>query len=256
MKKFLLSITATVISVLTANAQCNFIHVTSTATDTVSYIFSGGAFQYGCAPIAPSYWFVGNGVSVTINFVSPATNPSLRVWGMNDDDSASVSVNGVNYPLTASTASYDTKVVCGISPGPDGVLFSGGKLVGANNNNLGNYSYQNVQINTTNINSILLTGLSGNGWGFAGVTVCPSPIGIADYYATDHIIGVYPNPTNQIVNFSDQANVQLTNVSGQIVASRKSVNRLDLRELPAGIYFVLLTDNNGQVLKRGKIVKE
>ena len=93
---------------------------------------------------------------------------------MNYDDMASIKVNGIDFPLNLSSASYDTKVVCGISPGPDGIIFKEGILVGADNTTGGNYSYQNVQLNTTNVSSITITGISGAGWGFVGVSVnCP-----------------------------------------------------------------------------------
>ena len=67
---------------------------------------------------------------------------------------------------------------------------------------------------------------------------------------------IYPNPTSNVINFSVQTNVQLTNVTGQIVANKANVNTLDISGQPLGIYFVTLTNDNGQVLQRSKIVKE
>ena len=168
-KKLLFTILISFIG-LTVNAQSIFIPSTSTSTSTLSYSFVGGSFaSYGCAPIDPTRWLSGNDKSVTVTFVNPQSDPSFRVWGMNSDDIVSVKVNGVSYPLTSSSASYDTKVVCGTSPGTDGVVFSGGNLVGPNIN--GNYSYQNIQLYTTNVTSITITSTAGNGWGFAGITV-------------------------------------------------------------------------------------
>ena len=69
-------------------------------------------------------------------------------------------------------------------------------------------------------------------------------------------ITVYPNPTTGKINFSVHTNLQLTNLTGKIIADRKNVNTLDLSEQPAGIYFIALTDNNGQVVQRSKITKE
>ncbi|MBL0309473.1 MAG: T9SS type A sorting domain-containing protein [Bacteroidetes bacterium] len=42
-------------------------------------------------------------------------------------------------------------------------------------------------------------------------------------------MSVYPNPTNSTINFSVQTNVQLTNVTGQIVANKKNVSTLDIQ---------------------------
>ncbi|MBK6760026.1 MAG: hypothetical protein IPG73_04870 [Ignavibacteria bacterium] len=171
----LLTICLFAVCCYTAGAQCLFIPSTSTEAGILSYDFSGGSFQkYGCTQIDPTYWISGNGKSVTITFVQPTSYPCLRVWGMNTDDTASIHVNGENYQLTASTGSYDKKTLCGTSPGTEGVVFVNGKLVGANSPSLGNYSFQDVQLNAENVASITITGLSGSGWGFAGVVVkCP-----------------------------------------------------------------------------------
>lgn len=159
-----------------ANAKENYIRSDASAPDILSFSFTGGSFQsYGCAGQDPTYFVTGSGnKTITVNFVSPQTNPSFRVWGLNDDDSVKVYVNEAEYPLHESSASYDEKVICkkvSKDPGPDGVVFSSGLLVGAVNNEIGNYSYQNVTLKNTNISSITLVGLSGRGWGFAGVTI-------------------------------------------------------------------------------------
>lgn len=156
-----------------ANAQtAQYMSANTPHEKTLSFNLSGGAFKsYGCKPIDPTYWIAGAGATVTVTFDSPEANPSFRVWGMNTDDMATVSVNGVAYPLTSSSASYAPKVVCGTSPGPNGVLFSDGNLVGANTPGEANFSYQDIQIKSVNVTSITVTGVKGAGWGFAGVSV-------------------------------------------------------------------------------------
>lgn len=235
------------------NAQCNYIPATSTATDTLSYVFYGGSFSsFGCGPIDPTRWFSGSGNSVTVTFVNPQSYPSFRVWGMNDDDAASVIVNGVSYPLTSSSASYDTKVICGVSPGPDGVLFSGGNLVGANDNSQGNYSYQNVQLNATNVTSFVVTGMSGAGWGFAGVSVnCAVQSSVNQLSASQQLL-IYPNPFNSsatILFDSEVINAELNiyNLQGQIVRSVNNIsgNKIEIERgnLERGNYFIRLTQD-------------
>jgi hypothetical protein len=155
-----------------ANVTCTFVPSTSTS-QSLAYTFAGGSFQsYGCAPIDPTYWLAGTGMSVTVTFVAPQARPSIRVWGMNTDDTASLTVNGAAYPLTTVTASLTPKVVCGLSPGPDGVAFVNNLLTGANTPAAGNYSYQDVTVEMSGVSSILITGQSGAGWGFAGASVC------------------------------------------------------------------------------------
>jgi hypothetical protein len=158
------------------HAQCQYIPAASESSDILTYDLSGGTFaSYGCKPIDPTYWVSGStGGTMKVTFTTPASNPSLRVWGMNDDDTAAISVNGSYYPLTPSSASYGRKVVCGTSPGPDGVSFVHGKLVGVNSNSDANFSYQDITIRTSDVSTIVITAESGNGWGFAGVSVdCP-----------------------------------------------------------------------------------
>lgn len=80
--------------------------------------------------------------------------------------------------------------------------------------------------------------------------------GINDLTTKNNLIAIYPNPTNSTINFSVQTNVELTNVTGQIVANEKNVNTVNISKQPAGVYFVTLTDDKGQVLQCSKIVKE
>jgi hypothetical protein len=148
-----------------------FVATTSTETDVMSFAFSGGTFEsFGCAPIDPTYWLSGAGMSATVTFATPQTYPSIRVWGMNTDDTAAISVNGNAYPLDATSASLAEKVVCGLSPGPDGMAFVDGALTGANTSVDGNYSYQDVMIKRAGVTTIQITGLTGNGWGLAGAS--------------------------------------------------------------------------------------
>ena len=154
------------------SVPCTYVPATSSSQTVLTYTLAGGSFQsYGCAPIDPTYWLSGSGMSVTVTFAAPQVRPSIRVWGMNTDDTASVTVNGNAYSLNANTASFTPKVVCGVSPGPDGVTFSNGMLSGANTPSQGNYSYQDVIVQATGVMSIRITGQTGAGWGLAGASV-------------------------------------------------------------------------------------
>ena len=80
--------------------------------------------------------------------------------------------------------------------------------------------------------------------------------GTDNHFAKDGSIVVYPNPAINQINFSVQTNVLLTTITGQIMTDRKDINTLDISGLLPGIYFLTLTNDLGQVLKRSKIVKE
>ncbi|MBK9073961.1 MAG: T9SS type A sorting domain-containing protein [Flavobacteriales bacterium] len=222
-----------------AQEPCHFIRADSPNTDTVTFTFNGGAFaSYGCIPIDPTYWMSGSGMDVTATFAQPVDFPAFRVWGMNDDDVASVAVNGIAYPLDAQSAHYDPKVVCGLSPGPDGVEFINGNVVGANTNVEGNYSYQDVILNVLGVNSITVTGLAGAGWGFAGVSVyCATDV--PDLSMAEQ--GLYPNPTSGIVQLTDRTNgtvaVSIHNAQGRLVKQLGAIGgSIDLSDLAPGIY--------------------
>lgn len=102
---------------------------------------------------------------------------------------------------------------------------------------------------------------STNNWTNIDVTTsfsenCDETTSIINLNATENTIHVYPNPTKNQINFSDQTNVQVTNMTGQIIVDFKNVNTLDFSDQTAGIYFLILTDNHGQEIQRSKIVKE
>jgi Secretion system C-terminal sorting domain len=82
-----------------------------------------------------------------------------------------------------------------------------------------------------------------------------SPLGVDELNLINYI-RIYPNPTKNQIHFSVQANATLTNTIGQVVATIKNVNSLDLSNQTNGIYFLTLTNDAGQVLQQSKIVKE
>ncbi len=224
-------------------AQCDFIPSTSSSIDTLYYSFSGGIFaSYGCAPIDPSFWLSGNGIYVTINFVNPQDYPAVRVWGMNDDDSASVDVNGLNYPMNLASASYAPKVVCGISPGPDGVIFANGKIVGANSNGLGNYSYSDVTINSTGVTTITVTGTNGAGWGFAGTVVECAPLPVAAFSANPN--SVCPGTCLAFTNLSINATTYEWTFAGANPSTGTDINPTSICYNTPGSYDVSLIVTN------------
>jgi hypothetical protein len=168
-----------------ASSQCTYHQASAGSNSAVTFTLAGGSFQsYGCAGADPTYWVAGSAGPMTITFATAQNNPSIRVWGMNSDDVASVSVNGSAYTLNSGTASYNPKVVCGISPGPNGVTFSGGNLTGANSQVDGNWSYQDVIINASNVTTITINSLSGLGWGFVGASTTGLSVSATAYNTT------------------------------------------------------------------------
>lgn len=68
-------------------------------------------------------------------------------------------------------------------------------------------------------------------------------------------ISVFPNPTADVVNFSELVNVQISTITGQIVINKENVSLVDLSNQVSGVYFITLTNDKGQIIQRNKIVK-
>ncbi|MDZ4822857.1 MAG: T9SS type A sorting domain-containing protein [Flavobacteriales bacterium] len=243
--------------VKTASVQCHFVPSTSTTLDTVNYTFNGSGFaSYGCAPIDPTFWIYDGGIWATATFINPQFHPSIRVWGMNDDDVASVQVNGAAYPLNALSASYNEKVVCGLSPGPDGIVFNlEGNIVGANDNAEGNYSYQDITLHQENVTSITISGISGAGWGFAGVSV--ECILSTDSFSPTEF-KLFPNPTSEFIFIQGDipagSELIILNELGTMIERRKwTSSAIDISNLPQGVYLISVGSANQWV--RNRVVK-
>lgn len=71
-----------------------------------------------------------------------------------------------------------------------------------------------------------------------------------------NLFSIYPNPAKDVIYFSSHTNVQLLSASGQKITDEYNVSLLDLSSQSAGIYFLIITDNTGQLLQRCKIVKK
>ncbi|PZD76650.1 T9SS type A sorting domain-containing protein [Mesonia sp. K7] len=122
------------------------------------------------------------------------------------------------------------------------------------------WSYQNTGVPNKVFYSVYFTDNStGYIVGESGTilkTTTGGTMGINQHLPYNQQIIIYPNPTNSQLNFSVQTNVQLTSVTGQIVADRKTIKTLSLSDQPTGVYFLTFTDTNGQVVQRSKIIKE
>lgn len=67
---------------------------------------------------------------------------------------------------------------------------------------------------------------------------------------------VYPNPTSGIVNINSSTQcerIELADLSGRVIITTKST-KIDMSELPSGIYFVNIYSDNGMITK--KVIKQ
>ena len=106
---------------------------------------------------------------------------------------------------------------------------------------------------------------SGETWGtgwidcvniFAGTT------GINDLELNNSKIQIYPNPTSDFLNFESELNqefqVNIFNSQGQrvFVMNARNNKAINISKLSKGIYFVKLTDENGNIFSSEKVVKK
>jgi hypothetical protein len=70
-------------------------------------------------------------------------------------------------------------------------------------------------------------------------------------------IVLYPNPTLDKVKivWCKKVTVRVISADGKEVSVWKDVNQVDLRGLPAGVYFLSMFDADGSKLKTNKVVK-
>ncbi len=87
-------------------------------------------------------------------------------------------------------------------------------------------------------------------------SVTIDPLSIAEF--SEQTL-MYPNPTKGLLNIKSAGteSIEIIDVDGKIVTQKaisKGIETLDLTELPSGIYFVKLTSNEGNLVK--KLIKE
>jgi hypothetical protein len=233
-------------------SQCINIPSNSSSSN-LSYTFFGGSFQsYGCAPIDPTYWMAGNGSSVTVTFTTPQDYPRFRVWGMNTDDVASVMVNNVSYALNAATATYLPKVVCGISPGPNGVVFTNGNIAGANTPFEGNFSYNDIQLTTTGVTSFKVTGLSGAGWGFASTLLFCEPLS-NEVFDWNSMVTFYSLNNNLHIEVSNElldSKITIFDLLGRQIRNLKIVSTSSSLSMESGVYLIRIEKEGATFTKK------
>ncbi|MBS1582260.1 MAG: T9SS type A sorting domain-containing protein [Bacteroidetes bacterium] len=222
-----------------ATAQCDYVPATDTSDPLVTYTYGGGSISsFGCAPIDPTYWMSGNSMYIIATYAMPADHPIIRVWGMNDNDIASVEVDGAAYPLNDASATIGDRVICGEAPGP-GVHFAEGNLTGPVE---GNYSYEDITLNVDGVTSIRVNTLAGLGWGFVGVGVtCVA--GLHDAGAAG--LRIHPNPVTDRLYIQGalprDASITLSDATGRILLrTDASARTIDLSGRAPGLYTVTL----------------
>jgi hypothetical protein len=70
-------------------------------------------------------------------------------------------------------------------------------------------------------------------------------------------VKIYPNPASDVIHIEAPiaVNMAIRNVHGQLVMSQDNATVVNISLLADGVYSVVLTDKNGQLIKTEKLVK-
>lgn len=69
-------------------------------------------------------------------------------------------------------------------------------------------------------------------------------------------IEVYPNPTHDVVYFSEQIQVQVQDVLGRVIEEKKQTRSVSLKDKRKGLYLFQFYDQKGRVIGSRKILKQ
>jgi len=192
---------------------------------------------------------------------------STRVWD-NGDTTLTRTVTARNTYWVQSTSACNTRVDTFIIGGADmpafAVTYANQRLTatagfanyqwykdgviinGANAN-----TYSVTQDGTYSVNAVFGGGCSDSVYyRVAGVTAVAQ-------YNTLSALTIYPNPAQNTlyVSGNNLANITIFSVDGKQVLADLHTSKIDISSLAAGLYFVHITDDNGQYSQVQKIIK-
>ena len=134
-------------------------------------------------------------------------------------------------------------------------LSNAGQYSGVNTQTL---TISNVSASNTNQTFRCIVGTGSCSDTTDVVALSLSPLSIEELALLKNI-EVYPNPTSSQVNFNTDAkfsSIQIINSVGQLVFTKEATTTIDASPLSHGIYFIKLYNEQGQLLKVAKFIKE
>jgi len=209
-----------------------------TATGATTYSWNTGAITSSIS-VSPT---------ITTNYFVVGTN-SL---GCSNSKTISVTVNqlpivtlgSIQSPLCVNNSTVS------LLGTPLGGVFSGVGVIGASFNpavsGTGTFTINYTYTNANNCSAIASQSVN--------VNLCTGLIEL-----NSDTISIFPNPASTEITISTPVkftDVKLVNSIGQIVGQTKYSNTVSVVELSSGIYFMQLFNENGNLLKVAKFVKE
>ena len=82
-------------------------------------------------------------------------------------------------------------------------------------------------------------------------------VGVGDVHTASPAIALYPNPANSVlyIDAPFAVNVKLTTADGRTLITTAGTKAIDVSQLAAGMYMVMVYDKNGVLLKTEKLIK-
>ena len=223
---------------------------TSITLNTVAgceYSIDGGAFQElpVFANLSPetSYSFTQRYAETTTHSASLASAAAV------------FSTNANEKPLHKIISTVNNPTFGTITPYGEAVVEEGDDITFTITPNSG-YVIDEVLVDGVNIPEAVTSG----SYTFENVTtdgtievIFAQTVGISEMTADK--INIYPNPTNNVLNFSSETPFEIINIQGKVLLkSEKAEKSVNVSGLPAGIYFVKF--EAGKVTVTKKFVKE
>jgi hypothetical protein len=237
-----------------AQVPGNFVNPTNPVCDnsTVSYTVPA------VAGVNFNWTYSGTGATIT-----PTTTNTASVVFASGATSGTLSVTATN---SVSTSTARTLALT-VNPKPAPTVSRGGNVLTAGGGTFSSYAWYKNNIAITGATASTYT-LTSNGNYFVKVgsasctgnsdTVAISDVttAINDVNAAD-AIKIFPNPTKNMLHIDSRipVNASLYTLDGRLVIYVANAKSMDIKSLNAGIYYISLSDKDGNFLKREKVIK-
>jgi starch-binding outer membrane protein SusE/F len=217
---------------------------------TTSQIYGGTAFPSGTAvlnggtiPVVPGFYNISfNKNTLAYSFtVTPVglIGDGANGWGDDDDVMMNTTDNGITYTLTNQelfngAVKFRSNTSWAYNWGGDGTLNGTAVVNGPDNINVTDGFYD-ISLNT-HTGAYTFTNLSSERF-------------------DNNLFAIYPNPASDMFRIAGEFNqVQIFNISGQLVKTYTNNDALSVADLNAGIYMVKVTGEAGVSVK--KLIKK
>jgi hypothetical protein len=199
----------------------------------------------------------GGSTSVVLGTGGGATSIVYIVANPCGIDSATFNVTVNPLPLIYPILGNDS--VCAGSTASLNEITTGGTWSSQNNAIATVDASGNVYGVASGVDSIYYSAANGCGTTTIGMLMaiyCPADAAVPTVNSPTAIT-IYPNPTADMINVAgiEPSIIQVMNVYGQLVKNTRNTASVSLNNLPGGVYYLTVVDENGNVVAKQNVVK-